>query len=106
MTILFAASALLAVSQAARPAPATAAQDASCLALFASIAAEPATKDAGAAGALYFTGKLLGRDPAIDLGATLAVAAPMLTDNARVATEGKRCGAELEAISDTLKAAG
>jgi hypothetical protein len=110
MTILLATLALgvfpQAAPQAIPPAAATAGQDALCLAAFAMLAADPKLKDAGTMGSIYFMGKLLGRDPAIDLKATMTRTVPQLEGKGRLETETKRCAAELQAIGSYMQQVG
>ena len=100
-------TALLFLAQAAAPAATAPAQaDARCLAVLGAIADsdQPELQRAAQLGALYFFGKLLGRDPAIDLKAAISEAARSVIANPR--PEILRCGAELKASGEALKAVG
>ncbi|RDE07253.1 hypothetical protein [Sphingomonas aracearum] len=105
-TLLAVLSLAVAPQAAERPVPATQGQDAVCLAAFAMLAANPAAKEAGTMGSIYFMGKPLGRDPAVDLKAVMTRTAPTLEAKGRLETELKRCAAELKATGSYMQAVG
>lgn len=102
---LFAASLLLA--GAAPPPDARTREDIRCLLATAMLAdsKDPQVKQAGAAGALYYLGRLDGRSPGLDIEAAVEAEADSLTE----ATQGsllKKCGATLEQRGAYLVQAG
>ena len=103
-------AALLILAQAA---PAAAAvpltperADARCLAAFASLASgtDAGVQRASQLGALYFYGKLVGRNPGLDLKAAMLDASRMVALNTR--SELQRCGEEMERSGQALIAVG
>ena len=96
---------MLAAAPAANYAPNDIA-DARCLAVFALMAdgSEPAIKQAGAFGTIYFVGKLVGRNPKIDLEAILRAGAPDAEKN--ITSYRQTCGAELQAVGQKMTIAG
>lgn len=94
-------------AQAGQQAPATTEDsDARCLAVF-SIAAGSDDKEAqegGKVGAVYFAGKLRGRNPSIDFETALRRVFPALDANAT--KDRERCVAELRSAGAALTTAG
>ena len=97
---------LLAQAAPAAPAPSPAQADARCIVAFGSMAGSDTEEVQRAAqlGALYFYGKLLGREPAVDLKAAMTAAATAVTANVR--PELLRCGTELQRSGEALRAVG
>lgn len=96
---------LLAAGAAPAMAPADTA-DAQCLAVFAMLASgeNADLQKAGSIGALYFTGKIVGRAPDADVeGMLRAVVADAKKNSAAYL---QRCGAELQKTGDKMTAAG
>ncbi|HEV2531602.1 hypothetical protein [Phenylobacterium sp.] len=104
LTILTASLAIAAIAGVAE------AQDASrsdmrCVVAFSRLLQTPAYKDAAGAGMFYYIGRLDGREPGLDLAAAMRrEIANMAT--ADYTTEAQRCGAELKARNEAVKAAG
>jgi hypothetical protein len=93
---------------AGQPSPTSAAEDADarCLGVF-SLEADSddkASQDNGKVGAVYFAGKLRGRNPAVDFETMLRRAIPAL--EASLASEKVRCFTELRAVGTAMAAAG
>lgn len=65
----------------------------------------PEQKDAGTKAALYFAGKLLGREPGLDLPAVAKIEIAAMQGADRNAGY-MRCGAELQLTGTKLQAAG
>jgi hypothetical protein len=106
-TVGIALLALGSAAQAAQQAPATTEEsDARCLAVFSAAAAseDKAAQDGGKVGAIYFAGKLRGRNPSVDFETVLRRAFPSLEANS--AQDGKRCVAELQSMGAAMTAAG
>lgn len=80
--------------------------DARCLTAFGMMASngQADVQRASQLGALYFYGKLLGRNPAIDLKATMLDAARAVAPDAK--GELRRCGAEMEVAGKSMIAVG
>jgi hypothetical protein len=79
--------------------------DVRCVVAFSALLKNPTYKDAAGAGLFYFVGRLDGREPSLDLSAAMTrEIATMQT--ADYASEAQRCGAELKARNEALKAAG
>jgi hypothetical protein len=80
--------------------------DARCMAVFAVMAdgSEPTAKQAGVMGMIYFVGKLVGRNPTVDLEAILRSVAPDAAKDA--ATYLPTCGAELQTVGHKMTVAG
>lgn len=103
-TIILSAAVFAGAATAARaadptPAPASApASDLRCLAVASILASnsDPNLKNAGVMAALYYLGKLDGREPGLDLEARLKQEFTQLTPQ-EIQPEGMRCGAELAA---------
>lgn len=94
------------------PAPAASVQagneatDTRCLVAFAAIGSQqltPAQAEAAKLGALYFYGRLVGRNPRIDLAAAMRGAAKPVETQLR--PELTRCGGELGAAGGAMQAA-
>lgn len=97
----------LALAAAPIPAVATEASDARCLASISyliGIAKEEQSKDLTIV-AIYFAGKLYGRNPAIDLTATLKAIVAGASEN-DLRAEAPRCATELATAGEALQAAG
>lgn len=78
--------------------------DERCLAAFSDLASRPGTDGAaGRYGLFFFYGRLLGRNPALDLSAALPAAARAIGDGK---AELARCGRELSAAGQGLAAIG
>ena len=95
---------LLAGAAQAQPSDATRA-DLRCVLGFVALLQMPAYKDAAGAGIMYYTGRLDGRDPNVDLAAPLKREAGNMA-TADYMTEAQRCGRVLKERSEALKAAG
>ncbi len=80
--------------------------DTRCLAAFAMLvsASNAQTAQAAKLGSLFFYGKLVGRNPAIDLSAALVRAAGAVAVDNR--SELTRCSSELQAAGGAMTAAG
>ncbi|MEO7691822.1 MAG: hypothetical protein ABIS51_21240 [Sphingomonas sp.] len=85
---------------------ATEASDARCLVAFAALASQddPAIKQAAQTGSMIFVGKLLGRNPSIDLETAMRKAVTDIGTNMRAETQ--RCGGEMQAIGTAMSRAG
>ena len=103
---MLAVLALLAAQAAAPAPPGPERADARCLAALGALASSDKEEAQRAAqlGALYFYGKLLGRNPGIALQAALTEAATAVTPNPRA--ELARCGQELQRSGSALQAVG
>lgn len=100
-------AALLAAGAAQAPAPATELSDARCVAAFLVMVDEGKSDDdkqAATVGAVYFAGKLYGRNPNIDLTAALRGAEDEVGNNLKA--ELTRCGAELTTMGTAMTTAG
>ena len=105
-------AALFALAQAAAtPAPVTAPisperADARCLAAFGMLASDPKpdVQRASQMGALFFYGKILGRNPRIDLKGVMLEAATMPA--AQLQGELQRCGGELQRSGEAMQSVG
>lgn len=100
-------AALLLLAQAAPAATVTPEQaDARCLAAFAAMGSSDREdlQRATQLGALYFYGKLLGRNPGVDLQTVLTGAVAAVGKDFR--PELTRCGGELERSGRAMRAAG
>lgn len=97
---------LAALLQTPAPAPTTEAGDARCLVAFAAIGSTgtPDQQEAARVGAMFFYGKLVGRRPALDLGAAMRTGAAEVQP--QIKAEIARCGAELQAAGRAMQAAG
>ena len=80
--------------------------DARCVAAFGILGTDAKDDVVRAAqmGALFFYGKLLGRDPAIDLPAAMVAATGSARGNQKA--ELARCGAELQRSGEAMQAVG
>lgn len=80
--------------------------DARCLAAFAMLVSGTNAQTAQTAklGSLFFYGKLVGRNPAIDLSAELVRAATAVSADSR--SDLTRCSGELQAAGGAMTAAG
>lgn len=80
--------------------------DARCLAAFGMLVnqSDETVQRAGQLGAVYFYGKLLGRNPGIDLRTAIEAAAKAVGPNAKA--ELTRCGSELDRAGTTMQAVG
>lgn len=101
--------ALAAAQASATPTPAPLtpqAADARCVAAFGIMGsdAKEEVQRASQLGALYFYGKLVGRDPGIDLKAAMLAAATAVAPNPK--PEVLRCGAELQKSGEAMQAVG
>ena len=87
-------------------APSAEESDARCLAAFAMLvsATNAQTAQAAKLGSLFFYGKLVGRNPTIELSAALARAATAVSADSR--TDLTRCSGELQAAGGAMTAAG
>ena len=110
---MIAATVLMLVQATATPVPAAPAApispergDARCLAAFGLLANEPKPElqRASQMGALFFYGKLLGRNPRIDLRAAMMEAATVA--GPQVKAELQRCGGELQRSGEAMQAVG
>lgn len=100
-------AALLLLAQAAPAAAVTPEQaDARCIAAFATMASsgKDPVQRAAQLGALYFYGKLIGRNPQLDLQTAMTAAAKAVGGNPR--PELTRCGGELEQSGRAMQAVG
>jgi len=106
-TIAIALLLLGSAAQAGQQSPETAEdRDGRCLAVF-SLAASSEDKDTqegGKIGAIFFAGKLRGRNPSVDFEKILRRAIPAL--EIKGGDDGERCGAELTAMGTAMTAAG
>jgi hypothetical protein len=95
-----------AIQSAAQAAPSTEASDARCLAVLSLIVAsgDKETLQAAQTGSFIFVGKLLGRNPSIDLEAAMRTASAAMGENTR--PDLVRCGAEITAIGQTMSRVG
>ncbi len=117
LKLLFGATAVLsAMPLAAQTTPAapaagriatTRTEDLRCLLLVSELvgAGDAAQKEAGTKAALYFAGKLLGREPGLDLSAVAKTEIVAMATFDRQAGY-QRCGAELKLTGEKLQAAG
>jgi hypothetical protein len=83
--------------------------DLRCLAALASITPGDSDQDRANGmqiGALYFAGKILGRNPGIDLTAALTSELAAVGSDKMLQGELQRCAAELQAAGDKLIATG
>ena len=102
--------ALLMLGSAAQAGPQIAAtteeSDARCLAVFSAAAAseDKAAQEGGKTGAIYFAGKLRGRNPSVDFETVLRHAFPALKANPT--QESNRCVAELQSMGAAMTTAG
>jgi hypothetical protein len=77
--------------------------DVRCVVAFTALVNNPTYRDAAASGIFYYVGRLEGRDPTLDLAKALRqVRGAMQTS--QYGSEAQRCGAELKAKNDELKA--
>lgn len=80
-------------------------QDERCLAAFAYLAGrEGEAGQAGRTGAMFFYGKLVGRDASVDLAGALRTAAGAIAD--RIQPELIRCSGELQAAGQAMHVVG
>lgn len=80
-------------------------RDERCLAAFAYLAGQGGdAAEAGKIGSMFFYGKLLGRDPAVDLARGMRTAAGQITATLR--PELLRCSGELQAAGQAMTIAG
>jgi hypothetical protein len=84
----------------------TEASDARCLVAFAALASQddPTNKQVAQMGSAIFVGKLLGRNPSIDLETAMRKAAKELGNS--IGSEMQRCGGEMQAIGMAMSRAG
>ncbi|MDB5696625.1 MAG: hypothetical protein JWN21_2168 [Sphingomonas bacterium] len=110
---MIAATLLMLAQATATPVPAPMAApvspergDARCLAAFGLLANDPKpdVQRASQMGALFFYGKLLGRNPRIDLRAAMTEAAAIA--GPQVKAELQRCGGELQRSGEAMQAVG
>jgi hypothetical protein len=101
--VFFAALASLAAATVARAADEGASPDVRCLAVAATMAqsSDPKTQGVSLAAALYYLGKLDGRDPNFDLEGQLKQELAQLKPQDMIA-EVQRCGAQLNARQKTV----
>jgi hypothetical protein len=78
--------------------------DLRCVAAFASLISNPQYKDNATIGMFYYLGRIEGRDPNFDLAKGLAQVRS--TVQGQLASESQRCGAEVKAKNEALKAIG
>ena len=80
--------------------------DARCLAAFGMLASDPKpdVQRASQMGALFFYGKVLGRNPRVDLKAAMLEAAAMPA--AQMQGELQRCGGELQRSGEAMQSVG
>jgi hypothetical protein len=90
----------------APPSPTNEASDGRCLLAFAAIGSNgtPEQQNAARLGALYFYGKLVGRNPRLDLVPLMRTSAAAVQASAQA--EITRCGGELQAAGTAMQAAG
>ena len=99
------AVALLGVAGSARAADDWAmGADLRCVSAFAYLITNPQYKDNATIGMFYYLGRIEGRDPAFDLAKGLAQVRSSV--QSQIAAESQRCGAEVKAKNETLKAIG
>lgn len=86
--------------------PTSEASDGRCLIAFATIGSNgtPEQQNAARLGALYFYGKLVGRNPRLDLVSLMKSSAAAVQASAQ--TEITRCGGELQSAGSAMQAAG
>jgi hypothetical protein len=106
-SLIVSAAVLAAVATAARAADPAPAADVRCLAVASFLAgnADPKVQNAGVLAALYYLGKLDGREPGMDLEARLKEVAMQLSPK-DIQSEAVRCGAELGARGKTMNEIG
>lgn len=107
MTIAILTAMMLAGAPAAATAPAgtTDQADAQCFIVVASLVGQDASKAEKLQGGLtYFTGKIIGRHPNVDLEALVRAAVPVVTKLG--ASEFTRCGGELQQVGGRLQTLG
>lgn len=100
-SVILLAALALAPPQAIAPAAA----DARCIVVLGSIAARgnPQQVDASRRGILYFVGKLRGRNPSVNVAASVVQASrEAVASKANPQAEVTRCGSELTAASSSL----
>ena len=78
--------------------------DVRCVSAFASLISNPQYKDNATIGMFYYLGRIEGRDPTYDLAKGLAQVRSTVQN--QIASEAQRCGAEVKAKNETLKAIG
>jgi hypothetical protein len=106
-SIIFSAAVLAAAATGARAADPAPAPDLRCLAVASVLASnsDPNVKNAGVMAALYYLGKLDGRDPGLDLETRLRQEVTQLSPQ-EIQSETLRCGAELAARGKTMNEIG
>lgn len=78
--------------------------DLRCVSAFASLISNPQYKDNATIGMFYYLGRIEGRDPNFDLAKGLVQVRSIV--QGQLASEAQRCGAEVKAKNESLKAIG
>jgi hypothetical protein len=76
--------------------------DLRCVSAFAFLISNPQYKDNATIGLFYYLGRIDGRDPTYDLAKGLAQVRSSV--QGQIASESQRCGAEIKAKNEALKA--
>ena len=103
IAMILAASAVLSAAGAARADEWSTGADLRCVVAFSALMNNPTYREAAASGIFYFVGRLEGRDPALDLGKGLKQVRSVMQVS-QYAGEAQRCGAELKAKNEALRA--
>src|SRR5579871_2099355 len=77
--------------------------DLRCVVAFSALVNNPTYREAAASGIFYYLGRLEGRDPNLDLGKSLRQVRGAMQLSG-IEGEARRCGAELKAKNEALKA--
>lgn len=100
---ILAVAATLSMAGAARADEWSTGADLRCVVAFTALVNNPTYREAAASGIFYYVGRLEGRDPTLDLAKGLKqVRGAMMVS--QYAGEAQRCGAELKAKNDALRA--
>jgi hypothetical protein len=78
-------------------------QDIRCVVAFGALVSNPQYREAAATGIFYFLGRVEGREPGLDIAEALKQTRRGMGQG-DIANEGQRCGAQLKARNESLKA--
>lgn len=101
--VILAGAAVISVAGAARADEWSTGADLRCVVAFTALVNNPTYREAAASGIFYYVGRLEGREPTLDLAKGLKQVRSAMQVS-QYGGEAQRCGAELKAKNEALKA--